>query len=430
MRSAYLAPTETPTRSIDVKRALLTYDRVYIADPQDRDFIPPQTTLLAAFGLPPLVGFNGGPARLLGKAKDYDQDFDQLMDELQIARREGCIDVISTYDLTTFSKMTFGAVLMGAYPLNPDFMLWAYRSVAREPQVLRAAISGDEKLFSLSDEEIEALAVSGCLADFKINNDAKLPLLDGSLSREQLREQLTLIARARIASTMKSIGYCASKDLVPVFEGGNFNALVSVFADRATQVIDRVGEEDAYWHSRRRALDVAHDEYIDNNVLSRMSIDEVLKLRTSVWGEQSEARDELLKATAELAREALTNEYFEKQIQARIREYRALAEEIEKQRSGLSFSIKCDLLKASGAIATSMMASTAASGMLSQMQTAMGAGTLLLAGCLWSLGRIQEWKPASDQLHSAESEFNDNVCFGMHNFYRRIARNVGSNLQI
>ncbi|CAN0550808.1 unnamed protein product, partial [Ectocarpus sp. 8 AP-2014] len=41
-----------------------------------------------------------------------------------------------------------------------------------------------------------------------------------------------------------------------------------------------------------------------------------------------------------------------------------------------------------------------------------------------------ELKPAADKLRSAESEFKDNVCFGMYNFYRRTALSVGGDLDV
>lgn len=424
-----MSPAEAPIRSVDVKRALLTYDRVYIADPGDRDLIPPQSFMMA-LGLPPIMGFNAGPVRPLGKSPGYDDTFDQLMDELRVARRDGCVEVVSTYDLTTTGQTTIGAVLMGHYPLNPQFMLWSYRSVAREADVLRAAIEGDQRLMSLTDDQIVELSISQASADGGINDDPALPLLDGPLSREHLRGALTLIARGRIASTMKSIGYCASKDLVPVFGNGNSDALVRGFAARATQVIDRVGEEDAYWVNRRRALEIAHEEYIDDTVLSSMRIDDVLRLRSTVWGDQAKARDELLNAVAELAHESMKEGDFDSLIRERIQSYRALAGEVQRQRAALSFKINCELLKGSGGSAASMMAGATASGMLSQMQTAMGAATLLLAGCLWVIDKVDELKPAADQLRAAEDEFKDNVCFGIHNFYRRVSSAVGSSVQL
>ena len=37
---AFVAPTESPNTALEIKRALLTFDKVYIADPDDRDLFP------------------------------------------------------------------------------------------------------------------------------------------------------------------------------------------------------------------------------------------------------------------------------------------------------------------------------------------------------------------------------------------------------
>jgi hypothetical protein len=422
IRSAYIAPTEFAPSSIDVKRALLTYDRVYLSDPADRDLIPPQSFMAAATGMPAIIGFNMGAVRPLGKSKQYDDEFDQLMDELRIAHRDGCVEVVSTYDLRSSSQFSLGGIIMGDYPLNPQVILWAYRTIAREPSVLTGAIAGDEQLMALSDEQIDDLGVVEARGDISINNDPALPMLESPLSRERLRQKFTLIARARVASTIKSIGYCASKDLVPIFRGRNYNGLIKTFIDRANQTLDCVAGEDSHWNHRQRVLDIAHEEYVDENVLSRMSVNDVLALRSRAWGKQAEARDDFLRAAAELSREPSEQGDFDETVRARIQNYRALAAEVHKQRSVLSFEIKCELLKGAGGGMTALMASSA----FSQMQTAIGAGTLLLAGCLWAVDKIQNIKPIYAQLQAAETEFNDNICFGMHDFYRRIADTVGS----
>jgi hypothetical protein len=425
LKSAYLAPTESPVSLVDVKRALLTFDRVILADPGDRDLIPPQSFMMA-IGMPPIFGLNTGPVRPLGKYEGHDESFDQLMDGIQIARRQGIVDVVSSFERATSAQFTVGAVPMGDYPLDPGFMLSAYRNVARDPEILKTALVGDDQLMALPANQIESLCIVRSLADGAINDDPSLPLIEGDLSREGLREQLTYIARGRIASTMKSIGYCASKDFVPVFGHNNFRALARAFAARATQVIDRVGGDDPYWSTRGRALNLAHDEYINDAILSQMPIDEVLKLRTSVWGNQAAARDNLFHSIAGLARDALTENDFDEAVRRKIRSYRAASEEVQRERAALSFKIKCEIVKIPLGIAASAGGGAAMSGVLSQVQTAMGAGTMLLAGCLWTLNKIQETKPLSDQLRIAESELQDNICFGMHNFYRNLATGVGA----
>lgn len=383
-----------------------------------------------AIGLPPFFSMSHGPIRPLAKTANYDNEFDKLLDELDIARREGLIDVISTYDTTPQNQLIIGSVEMGGYPLNTQFMLLCYRSVAREPDILSVALEGDDELFSLPDEQIAALGISDAAADIKINDDPHLPLIEANLRRDYLRTELTMISRGRIASVMKSIGYCTAKDLVPVFSHDNYNKLAAGFASRAADVIDKVANEDPYWARRRKVLELAHNEYLDEAVLGRMSIDEVIRLRSSVWGKQAEARDALLNSVAQLARDPSGDSTFEAAVREQITKYRGFASEVQKQRSSLSFKINCELAGALGSGAASLLAGSSLLGTLSHMQTAMGAGTILLAGCLWSVKKVQELKPPADQLRAFDEEFQDNICFGLHNFYHRMGNAVASNVRI
>lgn len=427
MRSAYLSPSEAPCGLLDVKRALLTFDKVLIADPNDRELIPPQSFSMA-MGLPPIMGFNMGPVRPLGKTPDYDGAFDQLMTGIDVAKRQGLIEVVSSYDLSTSNQATIGAVLMGDYPLNPQFMLWAYRSVARDNEVLSAAIKGDQTLSLGSDDDILALVTDHASADGSINDDPALPVLSSPLGREHLRAAFTSIARGRVASVMKSIGYCTSKDLVPLFTNHAYAQIASSFASRASQVLDAVADVDPYWARRTQVLKCAYAEYIDDNVLESMTLDQVIALRTVAWGEQAEARDALLSAISELAEEESSD--FTNAVTEQIREFRKKAGELANQRASLSFKINCDLLKGGGGVATSVMAGSGFKGMLSQVQTGIGAATVLLAGCLWGVEKLQDHKAAVDNLRRAEAEFRDHVCFGVHDFYRRIGALVGNSSSV
>ena len=131
---------------------------------------------------------------------------------------------------------------------------------------------------------------------------------------------------------------------------------------------------------------------------------------------------------AELAREETAENDFESAVRDRITAYRAAAQELQKERRSLAFRVRCELGKAGTGAAVSLLGTTAVSSVLSQMQTAMGAATVLLAGCLWSIDKVKDLKPMSDQLRAAEAEFRDNACFGLHNFYRNIGRTVGSDV--
>lgn len=412
----FIAPTERPTSSLDIKRALLTFDKVNIADPDDRDFFPPQA-FIAAMGMPPIVGVNFGPVRPLGKTKDYDSCFDQLMSEIDVARRQGLIDVVPSYDRSTSKQVTFGGVFLGGYPLNPKFLLWAYRNFLRDGVALKLAIEGDAQLFAENEDAIRAIEVAGCAADGSIYDDPALPLLDGMFSRENLRGAYSNIGRARVAAVIKSIGFCASKNLVPFFGDARQGAIARLIAVRANDVIDKVAEIDPSWANRTEVLKVAHEEYIDDEVLKGMSIDDVLRLRTRVWGQQAEARDGLLRSASQIAREVAGTEAFSDAVRKRIVEYRNIANEVTKERSRLKFKVKCDVVATLAGVASGQ---TVSLGLLSQLQSAIGAATTLLAGCIYAATKAKEYGPVIENLKQAEMEFQDNAAFGLHNFYERI----------
>jgi hypothetical protein len=58
--------------------------------------------------------------------------------------------------------------------------------------------------------------------------------------------------------------------------------------------------------------------------------------------------------------------------------------------------------------------------MLTQLQSAIGAATTLVAGCLYVADKIKEYSPVAAQLKATEAEFKDDAAFGLHNFYGRI----------
>ena len=111
------------------------------------------------------MGVNTGPVRPMGKTPDYDNRFDQLMSEIDIARRQGLIDVISSYDRSTSDRMTIGAVMMGNYPLNPRFMLWATETLPETTTSFDLPLRETTILFSKTDDEINSLAITQCRAD-------------------------------------------------------------------------------------------------------------------------------------------------------------------------------------------------------------------------------------------------------------------------
>ncbi len=419
IHQAFIAPTEKPPTSLEIKRALLTYDKIFISDPSDRDLIPPQSYMTAAFpGMPSLMGFNSGPVRTLGKTENYDASFDQLLEEVKYAHHSDLLEVISSYDLSSSNQATLGAVITGDYPLNPPFVLWSYRNLARNNEALLSAISSDKDLFHQADEYIFSITNAGVQgADCQINDDPLMPLIDGPLQRDHLREAYSNIARQRIGAVIKSVGFCAAKSMVPIFSELSYNLISQNIISRANSFIDKISEFDPYWSSRSRALKIAHEEYIDDAMLDKIPLDEVIKLRTKAWGKQAEARDSLLHSVAELTRQAEKAENFEDHIRKQIQEYKKNYQEVQQERGSLNFKIKCDVTKG---LAGGIAGVDLIPGLLSQVQQGVGVAGLILAGCMWAIDKLEDYKAASETLKAAESELKDDACIGMHNFYTRL----------
>ncbi len=222
---------------------------------------------MIAMGMPPLLGINIGPVKPLGKAPGYDDDFQQILDEFAIAGRQGLLDVTSSYDRSSSDSVTIGSVLAGGYPLNPRFLLWAFRNVARDEDVVSAALENDQWLFSLPDEIVQELAVKSA-ADGGINNDPAIQPIKRALKRANLREEYSRIGRARIASVMRTIGFCASRNMVPFFGQASSGNVANRIASRANSIMDKVTEFDPFWATRSQVMRIGHSEYIDEAVFS------------------------------------------------------------------------------------------------------------------------------------------------------------------
>ncbi len=99
-----------------------------------------------------------------------------------------------------------------------------------------------------------------------------------------MRTEFSAIARARVGATLKCIGYCAARNVIPYTASPGHYAIIGQMTKRANELIDLVAEDDPAWLYRTQALRVAHSEYLDEGVLDQISIEETLKLRTKAWG--------------------------------------------------------------------------------------------------------------------------------------------------
>ncbi len=355
---ALLVPDENPTSLRAIKRALLAYDKVMLADPNDRDIMPSNVFPAAILGIPGF-GMSMGAVRPMGKSADYDDRFEQVLEACRPAVEQGLLTVHPTYDQGVTRMGTLGSVPMGGYPLNPQFVFQVYRSMSADAGFLRDAVARDAADLLNGLKTSPRLSLD-CIGD-GIQNLPALPILeDAGLPSDQLTA-LTRIARARIGAFVKYSGYSEVREIIPVFESRPYGGLTIRLLDNARTTLAEA-DEDRYWFKRNRVLELCHEEFLLDAKLDDLSIDQVLRLRTHAWGKQATAREALFKSVYEIAHESGDSPQFEERAQALIVDYRKASEELIRERGNLGIKITCDLVSATLAGATSGIA-----GFLSQL---------------------------------------------------------------
>jgi len=107
-----IAPSESPTSLREIKRALLTYDKVFLIDPSDRDIMPSSSWMATTSGMP-FFSMPCGPIRPMGKTIGYDNIFERIIDECRLGIEQGLIEVISTYNIAESQNICIGGVNTG-----------------------------------------------------------------------------------------------------------------------------------------------------------------------------------------------------------------------------------------------------------------------------------------------------------------------------
>jgi hypothetical protein len=395
---ALIAPTEAGYDLNELKRAVLVYDKLFIIDHGDRDLFP-STAFAMAMGMPPIMSMPGGSrVRPMGKTPTYDADFSALLDNCKPLIDAGAIEVTTTWNRaeTDSGNFAIGMVPLGGYQLNVQAVLHYYRALARDNAMLTDAL--DEVAVSLaSSPNAEAFCEEG-QADGSINADPALPILEGMLQREELRQGLTVIARSRIATALKAWGVAEQR------------GLVSMLSEPTSLVMDRLGrsaraaidaaEDDPYWTRRTAILDMVVGEFVPHERLEGISSEDLLRFRTKAMRKASEDRTQLFADVREMAGEAtnLDLEGFKDRIRGRMEEYKAKLGELHAERSALGWRMILDVGKA-GAVGSAGI--TAAGGIL-HIALPVSLSAALFGTAAWGMGKLQENLPTLRKILAAE----------------------------
>ena len=303
-------PERYQTPEIELKRALLTYNKVFLIDPRESDIMPPE--LMTQAMMPPEMPFSpvavnmGGPVCPIIKSPTYQNDFDKLLDAFQPAIKAGCLEVTSTYK----ESMKPGSVAIGhfsgggatGYPLNPKAVLWFLRQLGGNQILLQEALG----LESIDRATLELAGdIRFGIASGKINDSPALPMLEVSEHMKQHQAALTKLARSKIASVIKYYGYCENKNIVPFLYDPQTIHLVSRIISCANTSMKATSPSDqgASWSRLQRLQKILFSETVDGRKLQESTVKDILRARTPGWMKSEENKDGLLERLHEMARE-------------------------------------------------------------------------------------------------------------------------------
>lgn len=409
---ALIVPTETPSTLREIKRALLTYDQVLLIDPSDRELFPRHAFFTALMGMP-IFGMDMGPVRPMGKGMGYDERFDRTLGLCKPAIAQNSLRVISTFTAPETGGLTIGGVPLGGYPLDPAAVYRLYRALASSQELLADVISLDADALTRELQVSEGLAMTG-RADGSVNEGPSLPIAE-AVANEQFAEPLTQIARARIAAILKYSGYCEAKNLVPVFGAPFYTRALGRILSRARTFLDAGAPENRF--RRSRVLDLAHEEFLVDERLDRLSVDEVLRLRSKAWGQQAVARERLFETIFEIADSLREDNAFLEAAAREIQEYRRASDGLVRERESLGMAIKCDI--GIGALGGGL----GLAGLLSQIESPLQSiAVTLAAGGVWGLEKAKEYVPKLREIQAQTADLKRGAGFALHDFYTRLPK--------
>jgi len=327
--SAFLLPTELPPRSIDIKRALLTYDTVVMPSADDRELIPPNAYALAQ-GIPPLFGMSVGAVRPLGKIPQYDTEYEKVLATFNKAIQQNALIV---KDAPVYHQtMTIGGVPLPDGIPDPRAVYQIYRQMATDQNFIGAIGRSLDYLVEVDENSVELLAPSG--ADdggFQIYVNGVpqqgLPAqatYNGFVIHEEYRGILTRLCLARLGSLVKSLLICDMNTLQPYTSDDGMASVIQMLSNNTKLVFDKYGEKNheiATLNRLNRLHDIVIAEFVDPAYLDSLPVQKVLKMRSQAWGKAQEARSKLERQLRLIALENPEPDAFDNACRKALKEY-------------------------------------------------------------------------------------------------------------
>ena len=413
---ALIVPSECAPTSLDIKRALLSYNKVLIVSPSDRDLIPSRTFGLA-LGMPPIMSWDMGPVMPMGKAPGYDNEIEELASTFGEAISEGALEIISTYNEISPGSMLIGTAGVDNYPLNPQAVFWIFRTMAADQELMQAVLD-DQYLDSLSNrDDVLFLGLEGC-GDGQINDIPRLPLIEKYYEDDDLRKAVSRICYARLGSVVKYVGYCQEKDVVPILPSRGYQNIVNHLLRNSSSIIRQNADpEESFWVRLNRMQRVIHEDLVDANILDDVQVKEILRLRDAKWRDTMTAKERLFESMRELALDSKNNDEFSEKTTKEIANYLSVAEGLESEWKKIRLKLTCEVGVASLAAAPKIV------GEITQISNGIGSAELILiAGGVWFLQQVKGLGTEIIQLQEREAKLKRGVGFGLTKAYPSLLR--------
>lgn len=417
--NSLIIPTESPYDSDSIKRALLTYDKVYLFSPDDRDIIPSNIYMQLTTGMP--MGMSMGPVRPLGKTSNYNDSFEKTLKEFKAAIKQGSLEILN-------APIEHNTVTIGGSPLPkdtppPDFVFGNYRNLISNPEFISTVSKGiDNNILMLSDD-LEQLAPSGqedksfqiFVNGQQVEQNFRKAIYDGFCSSEEERLVLTRLCHSRIGFLMKSIGYCETKGINAFTTDPGLAGTIQLLERNYQQVVSDAQEKEKImlFDNLSKLENLVFSEYIDSNALKNLSVSDILKMRTKSWGKANEGKTELKTTLKKIALENKDSEKFIVTCKNEIDKYLKDCNDYEHEGQKLKIKLICNF-------GTILTGGTAGTPLLEQIIAAPSIGLMVGLGSALTFIYGEKRLPEILDLLKKQEEMNELKGYSLFRPYRQL----------
>jgi hypothetical protein len=246
--------------------------------------------------------------------------------------------------------MMIGSIPVPAGVAPPAWVLWAFRSLASKNEYLRAACVGIPNFEELRRQDLNVLAPGGAALDINFGNLPTVAPLDDEALPADLGSAIRLLAAARLAAIVRSIGMCEVTGLHPFSTDVGVSAVLDRIQEEASRSLEAQlavdGESDVVRRGKRVER-LLFEQLLPDVVLDSMSVSDVIKSRTVAWGRAGEHRAAFFSAIRRLSEDAGSDEEFDravrKEIDAYMKDREGLAGEWKKfgLQAGVPLASRC-----------------------------------------------------------------------------------------